>query len=814
MRLTIVIAVLMFSLANALAGTYGGGSGEADNPYLIYTPKQLNQIGSDPNDWDAHFRLMADPNMADLTGTQFNIIGTRDVPFTGHFDGNNHTVKSLSYTTTEARYRVAMFGHVGDDGQITNLGLTDANINASKSIHVGILAGFSEGPISNCYVKGSVTGYTSVGGLIGHNQGAVSNCYAETNSMGDTTTGGLVGFTWASTISNCNSSGTVMGRHGVGGLAGVASSGCSISNCYSTAATSATYGFVGGLVGSAGRKVTISESHADGRVTGDTIVGGLIGSISWTTISECRATGRVTGDTIIGGLVGKNYGGKISNSHATGDVVATESEIGGLVGHNYGGKISNSHATGTVVATGSEVGGLVGHNFGFISKCYATGSVSTSDDEAGGLVGCTVGDSIIDCYATGNVEGDDNIGGLVGYSRGETWHSTLSKCCATGDVSGDDNVGGLVGKTDSVDMFLADITNCYARGTVTGEYRFGGLAGSVDGPVSYCYATGTVVRKRTNSYPYGGLIGDILTWYTQWPLVSLFWDIESSGQSRGVGYGVIGKTTSQMQTKATYAAAGWDFVDESVNGRQDIWTIDEGKSYPRFWWQPLENTAPVADAGEDIEAYAWIDGFAVVEPNGFESFDVDGDELTYRWSWEIEGEVYEANEVMPLIALPVGEHLIELVVNDGIEDSEPNSVRVTVIAPIEAKMFFVPRVINSNSQGRFVMTMMYLPEGIDKGDIVDGSFVLYINGDDSNPITPTMHRIVAYRNRWRIFVTFNRADLTAALAADDSAVRVDVAGTLSDGGYIYGSDTVRIVTPRKRRLQGRSSSARSRRRPG
>jgi hypothetical protein len=30
---------------------------------------------------------------------------------------------------------------------------------------------------------------------------------------------------------------------------------------------------------------------------------------------------------------------------------------------------------------------------------------------------------------------------------------------------------------------------------------------------------------------------------------------------------------------------GWDFVDETENGTEDIWWILEGQDYPRLWWE-------------------------------------------------------------------------------------------------------------------------------------------------------------------------------------------------------------------------------------
>jgi len=74
-------------------------------------------------------------------------------------------------------------------------------------------------------------------------------------------------------------------------------------------------------------------------------------------------------------------------------------------------------------------------------------------------------------------------------------------------------------------------------------------------------------------------------------MTQCFWDIQSSGTLDGVGNinpdpnGVIGKTTAEMQMESTFTDAVWDFMDETENGTEDIWWIDEGFDYPRLWWQ-------------------------------------------------------------------------------------------------------------------------------------------------------------------------------------------------------------------------------------
>ena len=53
----ILIALVFVVTAPA---QYGGGTGESNDPYLIYTAEQMNRIGAKPNDWDKHFKLIAE----------------------------------------------------------------------------------------------------------------------------------------------------------------------------------------------------------------------------------------------------------------------------------------------------------------------------------------------------------------------------------------------------------------------------------------------------------------------------------------------------------------------------------------------------------------------------------------------------------------------------------------------------------------------------------------------------------------------------------------------------------------------------------
>ncbi|GAJ00741.1 unnamed protein product, partial [marine sediment metagenome] len=155
--------------------SYGGGSGDPNDPYLIYTAEQLNTIGLIPCHLDKHFKLMANIDLASFTGTEFNIIGyyiawNDNKPFTGVFDGSDHTISNFSYTTTGTNY-IGLFGYV--TGEIKEVGLIDPNVDAGTGCYcVGSLVGWlCGGTITNCYAEGdSVTGAFYVGGLAGVNE--------------------------------------------------------------------------------------------------------------------------------------------------------------------------------------------------------------------------------------------------------------------------------------------------------------------------------------------------------------------------------------------------------------------------------------------------------------------------------------------------------------------------------------------------------------------------------------------------------------------------------------------------------------------
>jgi len=372
---------------------YSGGTGEPNDPYRIITPEDLNDIANQEEDWDKHFILVNDVNLADYTGMQFKIIGRwiyyydpNNRPFVGVFDGNDNAIWNFTLNS-DSRDCVGLFGYLGEGGVIKNLGLENVDINAVNGIWVGGLVVFNGGgTINNCYSTGMVSAATFVGGLVAENE--------------------------EGTITNCYSLGSVSGENHVGGL--VAEN----------------------ILG------TLTDSYSTGSVSGSMMhVGGLVGYSYQGAITGCYSTSCVSAGEYVGGLIGSTDSSVIINSYSSGSVLGYR-DVAGLVGTDYKDVITNCYSTGNISAS-EYVGGLVGENwYATIINCYSLASVS-GDEGAGGLVGSNDENSrIINCYSRGAVSGDYAVGGLVAYSEG-----TVADSFWDIETSGQPTSAGGIGKT-------------------------------------------------------------------------------------------------------------------------------------------------------------------------------------------------------------------------------------------------------------------------------------------------------------------------------------------------------------------------------
>ena len=197
----------------------------------------------------------------------------------------------------------------------------------------------------------------------------------------------------------------------------------------------------------------------------------------------------------------------------------------------------------------------------------------------GGLVGVMYGGDVIFSFVTGSIRANfSGAGGLMGQLL---LGGSIRYSYANVDVYSQYAVGGLA---SSVTGTNTSIINSYARGNVQAtKGGAGGLASSLAGFVVVHNSYASVV---VNGSTTGGLF--VSAYYSS-VFNNTFWDREYSGQTVTGGNKGTSKTTSEMKTLSTFTENNWDFVNESVNGTNNIWNIDASGTindgYPYLNWQ-------------------------------------------------------------------------------------------------------------------------------------------------------------------------------------------------------------------------------------
>lgn len=263
--------------------------------------------------------LKSDGTLNEGTFKEWTPIATSASPYTGIFDGQNHTISGL-YFNQENSYDVGLFGR--NNGKIANAGILDSYFYGTSKVG-GMCGNNYTGTISNCYNTGSVSGIGTAGGVSGYNYtGSITNCYNTGNVSGSSGfVGGVSGYNSKGTIINSYNAGSVSGLEYVGGVSGY-NDGGTITNCYNTGSSVSGSGYVGGVNGR--NQGTITNCYNTSSVSGkERYVGGVIGrNESNATITNCYYDSAI----YTGNAIGANDGttekveGKTTEQFKTGEV--------------------------------------------------------------------------------------------------------------------------------------------------------------------------------------------------------------------------------------------------------------------------------------------------------------------------------------------------------------------------------------------------------------------------------------------------------------------------------------------------------------
>ncbi len=391
----LVAVMVVGAFLNAFAwfpqAAKAAGSGTADDPYIITTAAELNNIRSNLG---GHYRLGGNINLSAYT--TWDPIGTSVAPFTGSLDGNGFTVSNLNISRPAVDY-VGLFGYVR--GNISRINLANVNVQG-RNYTGGLLGAIDTGRVEEVTVTGSVQGEASVGGLGGifSNTAAINSSSANVLVSGRSSLGGFIGtYTSNALAYDISAAGNI--------------------NIWGT-------GSSGGLIGVFSSTAVLRNSHASGNVVIPLVmssqrVGGLIGDLSSGTVEYCYATGNV-GNTgfagqnyyAIGGFIGYSTGA-IEKSYATGNtsVNGLETNVGGFVGQAAGGSITNNYAMGKVFAPSplsAGIGGFIGSSRATLKNNYSAVATSFTGSSGSSFLGKKEGGTVSGNYFDVNIAGTAN----------------------------------------------------------------------------------------------------------------------------------------------------------------------------------------------------------------------------------------------------------------------------------------------------------------------------------------------------------------------------------------------------------------------
>ncbi len=310
------------SLPYRVSSYYGGGTGDAGDPYKIYTLRHLNNV---KHHSDKVFLIMNDIDEP----------VTEPIPtFSGSLIGNNgmKTI-SLNIETTDV-IAAGLIGELTGNAAIENLELTgsvtaNGGTGTASVNFAGALAGHASNAtgvtIKNCVNKATVT-----------NNG--------TRKSGFYGTGGLVGYIKNTSVENCVNEGTVYAKvnANAGGIIGYSNDASGvITGCVNKGSVMSENGTIGGIVGGNYGLVRQSANLHAILAYEKSNVGGIAGTSvgqNITGISECYNAANVIGADRVGGISGsgapgaKNITYTVENSFNTGNVYGTGENVGGIMG--------------------------------------------------------------------------------------------------------------------------------------------------------------------------------------------------------------------------------------------------------------------------------------------------------------------------------------------------------------------------------------------------------------------------------------------------------------------------------------------------
>lgn len=503
--------------------------------------------------------------------------------------------------------------------------------------------------------------------------------------------------------------------------------------------------------------------------------------------------------------------------------------------------VVTSGTDSTTVLDGLTITG--GHAFTKESPYYET-RVAEICEYGGGIYNDQGSPIIRNCIITGN--GAASFGGGI-YNRGlstptlidctisdnwsEWWgggvlndsssNITLTRCAVTGNAAMFRG-GGIATRNNAV----VTISNCIITGNSVFDSKYG------QGGGFYCLGGTAVLNHCTMAGNRGILgaavfcdslgqsafssvqMGNSIVWDHEAP----FWCADQSmlevtySDVEGRWSGVGNIATDPCLVEAGY----WFERDTADDLTDDVWydgdyrlkwnspCIDAGDPHEApdagevdFYGNPrlagavvdmgayeLRNELPVAIAGPDVAGFTLDGRSGTVTLDGSASYDPEAMPLTYRWYRDGKPISREATFE---IELPVGETALTLIVSDGANDSEPDTVIARIYEVIDTWISVPETILRAGGRDTFV-ALIRLPNKRPQRDFDNTDPLLLFPGG----VPAIRHTLFTWLSGHSfVFGTFRTSDFMAAVP-EDGPVEVRIVGRLKDGHYFSGTEMTRV----------------------
>ncbi len=319
---------------------------------LYKTLSVMTEIGS-----TEEIKLTEDIN---LSGIEWNQIGTSEKPFAGTLNGNGKKISNLTIANTEY---AALIAYTAENAKIKNLILENVNIRSDKHA-AGVVCVAGEGlTIENVKVSGVITAASYAGGIV-HNAANV-------------------------TIKNCENNATVSANR-AGGIASWVTVGANIENVINTGDITGGVGAAGIAHGFAG---SIKNAVNKGNIKSNNVeaAAGIAGvQKAASTYEYCYNYGNVTStyddaNASAAGILGQSAGTKSTLKYCAnyGNITAVASYAAGIAYSLYG-TINASYCYNEGAVNGADGAGAIAPKAQYgagdkASYCLNAGTITSSN---------------------------------------------------------------------------------------------------------------------------------------------------------------------------------------------------------------------------------------------------------------------------------------------------------------------------------------------------------------------------------------------------------------------------------------------------